>query len=261
MNGQAEVSVALGDKLKELRLQRGLTQEELEERSSVSQGTISGLESGRQERTSYENMRKLADALEVSVNVFLRAAGLMDEEPSQTFELSEDERRALELGRQMLELVERQRPRRARAVPAGDVVRLPVRDAIAADRADRQDGQVEDTVEVPRWMVAGAGEPVVFRVAGDCLRDLGIWRGDLLIVDTANREPQQGEVVAVSLNGEETAKCFYRVGDRVELRPASPGYKTIMVTDQDELEIIGVYVTYLPTAKRGQRGGGQPMAR
>ncbi len=244
--------MSLGEKLKELRTGKGFTQEQLEELSGVSQGTISGLENERQERTSYENMRKLADALGVSVNVFLLAAGLMDEESQPGPHLSEEDRRILELGRQMLTLVERQAPRRSRAVPARNVVRLPIRNPIPADSARSDDTQAEDTVEVPRWMVADAGDPVVFRLSGDCLRGEGLRKGDLLIVDAANTEPQDGEIVAVRLNGEETAKCFFRVGKRIELRPASPGYDTIVVTDKDELEIMGVYVTFLPTAKRGR---------
>lgn len=69
----------LGKELKRLRNLRRLTQEQLEELSEVGQSTISALENGRQDQTSIEYLRRLAGALDVSVNVFLVAAGLMEE--------------------------------------------------------------------------------------------------------------------------------------------------------------------------------------
>lgn len=70
----------LGAEIKRLRRGRGWTQDQLYEESGVGQSTISALENGRQEQTSLEYLQRLARAFKVSINVLLRAAGIMDDE-------------------------------------------------------------------------------------------------------------------------------------------------------------------------------------
>ena len=60
-----------GRRLAALREQRGLTQEELEEKSKVSAAMISHFETGARQRASAETLIKLAKALETSVDYLL----------------------------------------------------------------------------------------------------------------------------------------------------------------------------------------------
>ena len=59
------------EKLKQLRAERGMTQEELAEKSGVSRVTISMLEAGKQRVTKSTTLVSLADALNVSVSDLL----------------------------------------------------------------------------------------------------------------------------------------------------------------------------------------------
>ena len=54
-------------RLKELRLKKGLTQTELGEKVGVKQNTFTNWENGKRE-PSFENLVKLADLLEVSLD-------------------------------------------------------------------------------------------------------------------------------------------------------------------------------------------------
>jgi transcriptional regulator with XRE-family HTH domain len=56
-----------GVKLKEMRLDRGLSQEELHEMTGVSRDTISRMETGDRPSPHPKTLRKLAEALGVSV--------------------------------------------------------------------------------------------------------------------------------------------------------------------------------------------------
>jgi transcriptional regulator with XRE-family HTH domain len=56
-----------GVKLKELRLDRGLSQEELHEMTGVSRDTISRMESGDRPNPHPRTLRRLAEALGVTV--------------------------------------------------------------------------------------------------------------------------------------------------------------------------------------------------
>ena len=58
-------------RLKELREARGWTQTELAERSGVPQGTISKIESGKTGGIDFDNLEKLADALNVNAAVLI----------------------------------------------------------------------------------------------------------------------------------------------------------------------------------------------
>lgn len=247
--------MTLGAYVRELRTSRGLTQEALAEVANLEQTWISQVERGKILEPSRTYMRRLASGLAVPVRDLYEAAGIIEEhDDAEDASRAAEVRYLSEIGRSVLQVVERQaatqqrQPRVAR--PATDTRRLPIVNAIAANEAMDHGQQTEDYVEVPVWMLNGARDPIVFRVVGDCLRDVGIFDTDLLVVDRANREPRQGEIVAARINGEETAKRFYRVDGHIELRPAAPGFPTITANGKDQLEILGVYVTYLPVAKR-----------
>lgn len=54
-------------RLKELRLKKGLTQQQIADEIGVNRGSYSNWEKGKRE-PSYENLVKLADLLEVSLD-------------------------------------------------------------------------------------------------------------------------------------------------------------------------------------------------
>lgn len=61
----------MGYRIKEVREQKNMTQEELAEKSGVSRGTISALENGSARNTGSKTLLKIAAALEVSLeNIF-----------------------------------------------------------------------------------------------------------------------------------------------------------------------------------------------
>ncbi|HEX2986863.1 MAG TPA: helix-turn-helix transcriptional regulator [Chloroflexota bacterium] len=61
---------ALGQKVKELRVSKGMTQQRLAEKAEVSHSLISALESGRRKYVSAQDIERLAKALDVPANDF-----------------------------------------------------------------------------------------------------------------------------------------------------------------------------------------------
>lgn len=57
----------MGYRLKEIREEKGVTQEELAEKSGVSRGTISAIENGTSRATTTKTLVALARALETTV--------------------------------------------------------------------------------------------------------------------------------------------------------------------------------------------------
>lgn len=70
MPGRKEPSV-FGKRLKIIRLARNLTQEKLEAKSGVSSAMISHFETGERQKASADNLVKLAEALNVSIDYLL----------------------------------------------------------------------------------------------------------------------------------------------------------------------------------------------
>lgn len=66
----------MGYRIKEVREQLGMTQEELEKKSGVSRVTISGLENGTTRNTTTGTLLKLATALETTVDRIFYADGV-----------------------------------------------------------------------------------------------------------------------------------------------------------------------------------------
>lgn len=58
----------MGYKIKEIREQKDMTQEELAEKSGVSRVTISGLENGTDRNTTSKTLIRIASALGVTVD-------------------------------------------------------------------------------------------------------------------------------------------------------------------------------------------------
>lgn len=57
----------MGYRIKEIRNEKGMSQEELSVKSGISRTIISGLESGTRTNTSADTLLKIADALGVGV--------------------------------------------------------------------------------------------------------------------------------------------------------------------------------------------------
>lgn len=66
----------MGYRIKEIREKKGMTQEELAEKSGVSRVTISGLESGKEKNASSKTLLKLASALGTSVEKIFFTSGV-----------------------------------------------------------------------------------------------------------------------------------------------------------------------------------------
>lgn len=79
-------------------------------------------------------------------------------------------------------------------------------------------------------------------VEGDSMINKGILPGDMVLI-----RPQQvannGEIVAVMVDGDATLKQFFRESDHVVLKPANPAYEPIVIRpDTGELSIVGKMV-------------------
>ena len=110
-----------------------------------------------------------------------------------------------------------------------------------------------DTITVPRVRVAGAREPAAFLVPDAALIMRGIVPGDYLLVDrAAGQALHDGQIVVARLEGAAVARIYSRAGRRIELRATLPAFLTLVATERDRVEILGVYAGLLAIGPRDE---------
>ncbi len=131
------------------------------------------------------------------------------------------------------------RKRALELVDPGPVARiLPLLGRVAAGRPIEAIPNPEN-VEVPEILLRGE-DNFALRVVGDSMVDEGIRDGDIVIVKR-QRDAQNGQTVVALIGDDATIKQFHRRGTRVELRPANPRMRPIVV-DEGDLQIQGIVI-------------------
>ncbi len=98
--------------------------------------------------------------------------------------------------------------------------------------------ETPDTISVPSSMYGE--DHFVLKVEGDSMIEDGILDGDFVVV---KKQPlaRSGQTVVALIEGEATIKRFYRKNQHVELHPANPALRPIIIK-QGEFNIAGVVV-------------------
>ena len=86
-------------------------------------------------------------------------------------------------------------------------------------------------------------ELFALRVKGDSMKDAGILRGDIVVMNRQS-EVADGEIAAVLLDDEATLKYLYRPGGTVLLRGANPAFPDIVIREGGprSVRVLGRYV-------------------
>jgi DNA polymerase V len=123
------------------------------------------------------------------------------------------------------ELFQRQRALLRRAVPAG----FP----------SPADDYVERRISLDEHLIEHRESTFFMRVAGESMRGLGIFDGDLLVVDRA-LPATHGCVIIAVVDGEFTVKQLLRTPDGEVLRAAHPDYRDMHIQPEQDFVIWGV---------------------
>lgn len=116
---------------------------------------------------------------------------------------------------------------------------LPLLGIVAAGAPIEPVPQFE-LIDVPPSMLRG-GERFALKVKGESMKDEGIFPGDLVII-RKQTTARNGQTVVALVNNEATIKTYMAKGNRVELHPANPKMKPILVDPKDDFRIEGVLI-------------------
>jgi repressor LexA len=126
-----------------------------------------------------------------------------------------------------LELTSRERPERS-------VVEVPLLGAVAAGRPITANENYSGSIHVPADMVRAAS-CFALSVRGDSMKDIGIFHGDIAVIEQ-RQTADNGEIVVAMIDDAVTLKRFFRENNRVKLMAENAAYAPIYTQD---VKILG----------------------
>lgn len=110
---------------------------------------------------------------------------------------------------------------------------------VAAGFPSPAEDHVDQALDLNQHLIHHPSATYFVRASGHSMEGLGIYDGDLLVVDRS-LQAEQGDVVIASVDGQLTCKLL-DIKHRC-LRPSNTAYPTIELHDETDLLIEGVVV-------------------
>ncbi len=121
---------------------------------------------------------------------------------------------------------------------------IPLVGRIAAGGPITAEQEVQENFPLPESIV-GSGDLFMLQVVGESMIDAAICDGDYVVI-RAQKDCNNGEIVAAMIDGEATVKTFSRKGGHIWLLPANDDFAPI---DGDSCEILGKVTAVLRSVR------------
>lgn len=241
-------------RLKELRTEAKLTQQDLADTIKVSKSTISMYENGKR-LPEYETLEAIADYFNVDMDYL---TGKSDYEDLHSHAMNVIIRKrdgtVLPYPREKINaIIEKafldlynhadfEEPD-FKLTPATDYVNIPVFGAIACGEPIEAFNEVLDYTTIPASWLKGGQEYFCLTAVGDSMEPL-ISEGDIAVI---RKQPdcENGQICAVFVNGyDATLKKVYKTGRIITLQPVNPAREpqSFEIGGDTDIQIIGVMV-------------------
>lgn len=202
-----------GDRIKQLRLQNGMTMEELAEKLGLQKAAIYKYENGLVVNLKRNVIEKLSQVFNVSPSYIMCLEDTMPQ-PATI-------------------------PTAPNISPMPSMKRWQVLGGTACGEPIFKELE-DDSVLAP----ADIDADFVFRCVGDSMINARIFDGDVVFVKSSPVE--DGQIGVVRIGEEYTLKRIYHGADYLELRSENPMYTPIIIRgEQENAEIIGRAVQFL----------------
>lgn len=203
-----------GEKIKMLRLRKGMSQEELGKKVGVQKAAINKYEKGIVVNLKMSTIAKLADALDVTP-VYLM--GIDDEQlPSNAISLSN-------------------------IIPMPNFVRKPRLGTIACGKPILAVEEADQFDMVPENIQCD----FTLKCKGDSMINARIYDGDIVYI-RSQKEVENGEIAAVRVDDEATLKRVYYNGQRIILRACNPLYQDMEFEGEalNNIQVLGKAIAF-----------------
>ena len=119
-----------------------------------------------------------------------------------------------------------------------NTIEIPIVGRVAAGTPILAVQNLEGTVTIDRDFLACRSDVFALRVKGDSMINAGIFDGDLIFA-RQQKTAERGEIIVAQIDNKATVKYYHPLADHVELRPANPRYRPIIVKNDKDFTIAG----------------------
>lgn len=122
------------------------------------------------------------------------------------------------------------------------VVEVPLLGKVTAGTPIEAIENPEEVFSLPANLIANKNEVFTLTVSGESMINVGIYDGDILIVERRNTARNGETVVAMNENNEATVKTFYKEDGYFRLQPENDTMEPIILKECTILgKVIGLY--------------------
>ena len=122
------------------------------------------------------------------------------------------------------------------------VVEVPLLGKVTAGTPIEAIENPEEMFSLPANLIANKNEVFTLTVSGESMINVGIYDGDILIVERRNTARNGETVVAMNENNEATVKTFYKEDGYFRLQPENDTMEPIILKECTILgKVIGLY--------------------
>lgn len=100
---------------------------------------------------------------------------------------------------------------------------------------------IEAKLDLNKHLIAHPSSTYFVKVEGDSMVGVGIFSGDIVVVDRS-LEPHHKDIVLAVVNGEFTIKRLLKYPNKAVLMAENKNYPPIEISNEEELQIWGVVV-------------------
>ena len=100
----------------------------------------------------------------------------------------------------------------------------------------------DEYFSIPASLITTKNEVFTLRVSGESMINVGIYDGDIIIIERRNTARNGETVVAMNADNEATVKTFYKEKDHIRLQPENDIMEPIILKECTILgKVIGLY--------------------
>lgn len=204
--------MTMGDRIHALRIDKGLTLEDIGRAAGVAKSTVRKWESGDISSIRTDKVQRVAAALNTTLEYLLNGVA-----SDTVYDIKNIE-------------------------PLPQIKPIPVIGNIACGAPIFADENFEGYAELD----ARVNADFALRCRGDSMINAHIFDGDLVFI---RKQPtvENGEIAAVIIDQEATLKRVYKYPNRIELRPENPLFPVLQYegAELEAIQIIGKAVSFL----------------
>lgn len=126
-----------------------------------------------------------------------------------------------------------------------NVVNVPLLGKVTAGTPIEAIETPDEYISIPASLIGNKKEVFSLRVSGESMINVGIYDGDILLVERKNTAINGETVVAMNDNNEVTVKTFYKEKNHFRLQPENDTMEPIILKEVTILgKAIGLYRTF-----------------